>query len=232
MDGPELGMEPAPEWEGDEGEAFVAWSDERHARFVERVYEAFLDMTETSGGWFIDPLQGTDKLVFYATNDRIRALMRDERYQPDDRRYAAFWQDDLNDARYDVQAALVQLVKDGRIVPVFREGWPGYARSGRAASVSRPSVSLKPAGPVPLKLKASVWAKSNGRCWYCGDELNPFTNFSIDHVVPRIAGGSNDPHNLVPCCSSCNSIKRDRPLEDFRRDMPGAIFFFEHEGIG
>ena len=41
------------------------------------------------------------------------------------------------------------------------------------------------------------------RCVYCGtaDKL------SVDHLVPRLAGGPDDANNLVPACRSCNSSK-------------------------
>jgi len=38
----------------------------------------------------------------------------------------------------------------------------------------------------------------------------------IDHVVPRVSGGSSDINNLLPSCRSCNSSKRHKSLEDYR----------------
>src|SRR5690606_38125575 len=37
------------------------------------------------------------------------------------------------------------------------------------------------------------------RCIYCH---GPFED--VDHVVPRSAGGTDDPENLVPACADCN----------------------------
>jgi len=38
---------------------------------------------------------------------------------------------------------------------------------------------------------------------------------TIDHLVPKSLGGSNDIENLVPCCAECNREKADRmPTED------------------
>lgn len=65
-------------------------------------------------------------------------------------------------------------------------------------------------------IRDTVWAKSGGACWYCGDDLKPFSTFSIDHVTPVAAGGSNHIDNLVPCCKRCNSKKGDRHVEVFR----------------
>jgi len=61
-----------------------------------------------------------------------------------------------------------------------------------------------------------MWDKSLGKCWYCGREMNPFRDFSIDHIIPRSAGGNSFYENLVPCCRHCNHSKSGRSLEEFR----------------
>ena len=45
-------------------------------------------------------------------------------------------------------------------------------------------------------------------CTYCGaaDRL------SLDHLVPRLAGGPDDANNLIPACRSCNSSKGARDV--------------------
>lgn len=72
-----------------------------------------------------------------------------------------------------------------------------------------------------------AWGKSQGHCWYCGQVMNPFDNFTIDHVHPVADGGTNSPDNLVPCCSTCNSEKRAMPLERFRQRRGGGLFWYE-----
>jgi len=47
------------------------------------------------------------------------------------------------------------------------------------------------------------------RCFYCGSKLRR-QNRSVDHIVPRSKGGNNALKNLVPCCRSCNSRKRNK----------------------
>lgn len=63
--------------------------------------------------------------------------------------------------------------------------------------------------------RALVWAKSHGRCWYCGERLRIET-FHVDHVVPRARGGGGELVNLVPACIRCNLRKGARDLETFR----------------
>ena len=65
-------------------------------------------------------------------------------------------------------------------------------------------------------IRAIMWDKSLGRCWYCGRELNPFRDFSVDHIVSRSDGGDESYENLVPSCRHCNRSKGDRSLEEFR----------------
>ncbi len=60
------------------------------------------------------------------------------------------------------------------------------------------------------------WNRTNGRCWYCGDDLPSVKRMCLDHVVTRRLGGSNEDSNLVPSCGSCNSRKHHRDLEQFR----------------
>lgn len=83
--------------------------------------------------------------------------------------------------------------------------------------------------------RAAVWAKTKGRCWYCGDETNPFFDFRVDHVHPVAASGTDDLDNLVPSCHVCNSKKHALPMRVFRERCLFARFndgqfWFEVEG--
>ena len=49
---------------------------------------------------------------------------------------------------------------------------------------------------------------SNKQCVYCG---SPYL-LTIDHVIPRIKGGSDSGANLLLACARCNSAKRDRDV--------------------
>lgn len=62
---------------------------------------------------------------------------------------------------------------------------------------------------VPRWVRAAVWAKTGGLCYYCNRVLNPFDDFTIDHMQPLSKGGTSGVENLVPACSGCNSRKGD-----------------------
>jgi HNH endonuclease len=64
--------------------------------------------------------------------------------------------------------------------------------------------------------RLQVWAKTQGHCWYCGKQMNPFDDFTIEHQVSQANGGTDDLPSLVPACSRCNSMKRAKGVEEFR----------------
>lgn len=77
---------------------------------------------------------------------------------------------------------------------------------------------------------AAVYAKTGGRCWYCGTQtsLPPCptpARMSIDHLMPRILGGGDDLANLVPACRQCNCAKGGRTVEGFRLQQ----FYGQHD---
>lgn len=82
--------------------------------------------------------------------------------------------------------------------------------------------------PIDRAVKAVVWARTEGRCWYCGRQTNPYDDFAVDHVIPVAAGGTNDADNLAPSCRTCNGRKGASDVESLRRYMASGVFWFEH----
>lgn len=108
-------------------------------------------------------------------------------------------------------------------------GWKDYADIVGTRPTPAESALTK-RKPIMREIRAAVWAKTGGHCWYCGVMTNPFENFHIDHVQPVIDGGANDLLNLVPSCQWCNLEKHDSALETFRRRRGGGVFWFERQG--
>lgn len=56
-----------------------------------------------------------------------------------------------------------------------------------------------------------VLDRDNWSCSYCGVALieSKVANnaATVDHLVPRSAGGTDDVYNLVACCRVCNAKK-------------------------
>jgi hypothetical protein len=59
-------------------------------------------------------------------------------------------------------------------------------------------------------------------CAYCGEAAN-----EVDHVQPRVQGGTDDLDNLVACCRMCNLRKGKRSEALFlglaRKPLVGAV---------
>ena len=66
-----------------------------------------------------------------------------------------------------------------------------------------------------------VYQRTQGRCAYCGGRL--YSDFTVDHIIPKSRGGSSEIVNLVPACPECNRRKADRDLPDFL-PIIGCIF--------
>ena len=57
-------------------------------------------------------------------------------------------------------------------------------------------------------------------CFYCKTKLswrnqNDPSRATIDHVIPKSKGGSDEESNLVICCRGCNGKKGDLTMEEF-----------------
>jgi hypothetical protein len=64
---------------------------------------------------------------------------------------------------------------------------------------------------VPDATRRVVRERAGHRCEYChADERWQFVRFTIDHVVPRSEGGSDDAENLALACRNCNERRSDR----------------------
>ncbi len=57
--------------------------------------------------------------------------------------------------------------------------------------------------------KDSIKESFNYKCAYCGSR----ENLTLDHVVPRFHGGTDETKNLICACAECN---RDKSHEDWR----------------
>jgi len=68
---------------------------------------------------------------------------------------------------------------------------------------------------VTGKQRVDVYKKFNGHCAYCGKEIS-FDNFHADHIIPKNKGGGNRTDNFYPACHTCNCVKYNMSIDEFR----------------
>lgn len=62
--------------------------------------------------------------------------------------------------------------------------------------------------------KANLFLRDMYQCQYCGDTFEPY-ELTLDHVIPRSAGGATNWENSVTACKPCNwkkGSKLQKPL--------------------
>ena len=63
----------------------------------------------------------------------------------------------------------------------------------------------------PSRLLLKLYEIQNHNCPYCSNNMKD--DIHIDHLIPLSKNGSNEVHNLILCCSSCNLRKSDKELD-------------------
>jgi len=116
-------------------------------------------------------------------------------------------------------------------IPISSVGWKDAIKMAYLGSVDiletysdwavhSPSITISVPSVIVnrkfLKKKTSVrfsrgtlLLRDNFTCQYCHDHLS-LSQMTIDHVVPRVRGGTTKWENVVSSCYSCNSIKGHR----------------------
>lgn len=87
--------------------------------------------------------------------------------------------------------------------------------------VSSPSVTLKIPAVVVLRKsfnlnkdgvrysRSAVYQRDGFACQYCG-QVKEARRLTLDHVIPRVQGGTSCWTNCTTCCRTCNHIKGGR----------------------
>ncbi len=69
-------------------------------------------------------------------------------------------------------------------------------------------------GSHTFEEEQELMKKFDNTCAYCSKKAD-----GIDHVIPIRRGGTNDIKNILPCCYSCNSLKKNRTLEEWNPEL-------------
>jgi hypothetical protein len=57
--------------------------------------------------------------------------------------------------------------------------------------------------------RRNIFARDTNHCQYCGKRF-PTSELSLDHIIPRTAGGKATWENMVCACTRCNARKGGR----------------------
>lgn len=71
---------------------------------------------------------------------------------------------------------------------------------------------------ISKEIRLQIYNKYDCRCAYCGTKLE-YKELQVDHIKPRLHGGSDDIENLNPSCRSCNFYKSTFTIDQFRSYM-------------
>ncbi len=109
----------------------------------------------------------------------------------------------------------------GQSPPVAWEGW------GERAMMASRKIKQKQNGIRRL------FQEQNGVCFYCrkpmliaripAGQVQPRNLATLDHIIPRSAGGANGP--TLNCVAACHSCNNERGTKDAR------MFMLEKQGL-
>jgi hypothetical protein len=68
------------------------------------------------------------------------------------------------------------------------------------------------------KLMPSILEREGYRCFYTGKKISE-DNCYLDHVIAQAAGGDNSYRNIVAASYDANSMKNDKKVDDFIREL-------------
>lgn len=92
-----------------------------------------------------------------------------------------------------------------------------YVRANAGASTRfKQKEPLPPVDPNltdRAKLRARVYAKTDGVCHHCDGPVGH--DWHMDHLIPRSKGGPGSYENLVPSCARCNHDKSDTMPDEY-----------------
>lgn len=65
--------------------------------------------------------------------------------------------------------------------------------------------------------RLAIYIRDGFTCAYCGRDLRNASprDVTLDHLLPRSAGGTNEATNLITACLHCNSQRGNKAYADY-----------------
>lgn len=69
---------------------------------------------------------------------------------------------------------------------------------------------------ITRERRLAIYLRDGFACAYCGRALHRAQPWEVtlDHIKPKVDGGTNASGNLITACASCNSRRQDKPLRE------------------
>lgn len=62
---------------------------------------------------------------------------------------------------------------------------------------------------IRTEKRKRIYARDGSRCIWCDKPVD--ADASLDHILPRVRGGTNQASNLVTACIPCNAARGEEP---------------------
>ncbi len=96
---------------------------------------------------------------------------------------------------------------------------PTSTRTFPTPAVVRLLTQLRLRPQVVRFSRRNVYLRDHHRCQYCGEAFTA-ADLTLDHVIPRVAGGKTSWTNVVAACRPCNRKKGGRTPEEAGLSLP------------
>jgi 5-methylcytosine-specific restriction endonuclease McrA len=138
---------------------------------------------------------------YYATNKEALSVKGKVRYWSHPEKHRA--------ASRSYREANPEKVREG-----VRDWFRRHPHAPRLAANKRRASWARVEDTLTTEQLGEILEYFNHRCGYCLVDLRtlPSRFRTFDHIIAIKRGGSNTQDNVIPCCKSCNSRKKDRPI--------------------
>lgn len=79
--------------------------------------------------------------------------------------------------------------------------------------------------------RLAIYLRDGLACVYCSAGVETGVVLTLDHLVPRIKGGSNKSSNLATACMGCNSSRGQLPWRSFVEESQLVPWEDEHRKV-
>ncbi len=115
---------------------------------------------------------------------------------------------------------LAERSTEGQLTQAEKSEYAGYVRANKFIAILQRQAQRLIADHTPRKMEASIRAEVRERagnaCEYCRlpQDDSPLAVLHIEHIIPKIHGGSDNLDNLALACIDCNLPQRHKPDRD------------------